>query len=152
MQTAAAISLAPELEAARALRACLQQERECLISADIAALEALAARKTALVNEMNALAAARAAQLAHAGFAASADGMDAWLQAQPEAMRAEWRELLTLAAAGQELNRVNGLLIHGHIGRNQAALQVLRGGAQPAMYGKDGQQALNARGRSFVAG
>lgn len=149
-----AAGLARELEAARELRNCLQQERECLIRADIAALEPLAGRKDALVQRMNALAAQRLQRLQAAGQPATEAGMSAWLSAQARAdeLRALWKELLAAAAAGAELNRVNGLLIHGHIGRNQAGLRALRGGGQPAMYGRDGQQSLKTSGRTFVAG
>lgn len=146
------IHLASELDAARALRACLLQERDCLVRAEIAALQELAGRKTALVEQMNALAASRTLALAAQGKDADAAGMAAWLDGRAPDERATWRELLALAAEGQELNRVNGLLIHGHIGRNQAALQVLRGSGQPAMYGRDGQQATQSQGRAIVAG
>jgi flagella synthesis protein FlgN len=146
------IDLEAERDAARALRDCLQTERDCLIRADFAALQELAASKAALVEQMNALAASRALVLTQAGHAASAAGMAAWLEGRGERDGAVWRELLALGAEGQELNRVNGLLIHGHIGRNQQALQVLRGGGQPAVYGRNGQQALSVSGRAIVAG
>ena len=146
------IQLASELDAARALRDCLVQERECLIRAEIATLEELATRKTALVEEMNALAAARALALAALGQTVNAAGMAAWLDTQAQGERDAWRELLALAEEGRELNRVNGLLIHGHIGRNGAALQVLRGGGQTAVYGRNGQQAVASSGRAIVAG
>ena len=142
------IQLAFELDAARALCACLRQEREYLIGAEIAALQELAERKTALVEEMNALAASRAVALG----SADAAGMTAWLESQDAKTREDWRELLALAAEGRELNRVNGLLIHGHIGRNGAALQVLRGGGEPAVYGRNGQQSVASSGRAIVAG
>src|SRR5438309_243822 len=114
--------------------------------------QALAARKAALVEEMNALAASRAMALAAGGQDATAAGMAAWLAARGQPERDAWRELLALAEEGRELNRVNGLLIHGHIGRNGAALQALRGGGQPAVYGRNGQQAVASSGRAIVAG
>jgi flagella synthesis protein FlgN len=146
------IQLASELDAARALRDCLVQERECLIRAEIETLQELATRKTALVEEMNALAASRAMALAALGQTATAAGMAAWLETQGQGERDAWSELLALAEEGRELNRVNGLLIHGHIGRNGAALQVLRGSDQAAVYGRNGQQAVASSGRAIVAG
>ncbi len=78
--------------------------------------------------------------------------MLAWLARQQDAVRDDWRALLNLAASGKELNRTNGLLIHQHMNRNQAGLQALRGGGQPAVYGRDGQQNIRTSGRSFMAG
>lgn len=145
-------SLAQELDSARELLDCLRQEQSHLIKADIAALADCAERKTSLVGRMNALAAERLQALADAGHAATEAGMLAWLGQQQDAVNADWRALLALAASGKELNRTNGLLIHQHINRNQGGLQALRGGGQPAVYGRDGQQNVRTAGRSFVAG
>ena len=147
-----AASLAQELESARELLDCLQQEQAHLIQADIAALEACAERKNGLVGRMNMLAAARLQSLA-AGHPATEAGMLAWLAEQQDTVRADWRALLGLAASGKELNRTNGLLIHQHMNRNQSGLQALRsGGQQPGVYGRDGQQNVRTSGRTFVAG
>ena len=151
-QHSPAASLAQELEAARDLLDCLQQEQAHLIQADIAALALCAARKDDLVARMNALAEARLALLAGAGHPASEAGVLAWLAGQQDTVRDDWQALLRLAAFGKELNRTNGLLIHQHMNRNQSGLQALRGGGQPAVYGRDGQQNSRTPGRSFVAG
>lgn len=147
-----AASLARELESARELLDCLQQEQAFLIQADIAALAACSERKNAIVGEMNLLAASRLQSLATAGHPATEAGMLAWLAQQPAPVNDDWRALLALAASGKELNRTNGLLIHQHMHRNQSALQALRGGGQPAVYGRDGQQNVRTSGRTFVAG
>ena len=151
-QQSPAASLAQELESVRELLACLQQEQAHLIQADIAALAACAERKNGMVGRMNMLAASRLTALAGAGQPATEAGMLAWLATQQDAVRDDWRTLLALAASGKELNRTNGLLIHQHMNRNQAGLQALRGGGQPAVYGRDGQQNIRTSGRSFVAG
>jgi flagella synthesis protein FlgN len=147
-----AASLTRELESARELHECLQQEQAHLIQADIAALAACSERKDAIVSRMNTLAAARLQSLADAGHPATEAGMLAWIASQQEPVRADWHALLALAASGKELNRTNGLLIHQHMHRNQAGLQALRGGSQPAVYGRDGQQSIRTSGRTFVAG
>ena len=144
--------LASERELARQLQQCLQQEQDELVRADVAALAQTAGRKVGIVDQMNSLAQARMQAVAAAGHAASEAGMLAWLAAQDDAVRADWQVLLATAAAGKELNRTNGLLIHQHLSRNQAGLQALRGGGQPAVYGRDGQQNVRTAGRSFVAG
>lgn len=145
-------SMAHELVCARELLECLQQEQSHLIQADIAALALGAERKNALVARMATLAQTRIQALAATGHAATDAGMLAWLAAQPQAVRQDWQTLLAVAASGKELNRTNGLLIHQHLNRNQGALQALRGGGQPAVYGRDGQQNVQTSGRSFVAG
>lgn len=145
-------SLAGELELASQLQDCLRQEQAELIRADVAALAQTAERKAGIVDRMNALARVRMQAVAAAGHPATEAGMLAWLAAQDGAVRAQWQALLAIAATGKELNRTNGLLIHQHLGRNQAGLQALRGGGQPAVYGRDGQQNIRTSGRSFVAG
>jgi flagella synthesis protein FlgN len=147
-----AASLAQELASAQALLDCLQQEQAHLIQADIAALADCATRKNSLVEQMSALAKTRVQALTRAGHPATEAGMLAWLAGQPALLQDDWRALLGLAAAGKELNRTNGLLIHQHLNRNQGGLQALRGGGQPAVYGRDGQQNVRTSGRTFVAG
>ena len=144
--------LSSELELARQLQECLQHEQAELVRADVAALAQTAGRKSGIVDRMNLLAQSRMQAVAAAGHAGTEAGMLAWLAAQDDATRADWQALLAAAAAGKELNRTNGLLIHQHLSRNQAGLQVLRGGGQPAVYGRDGQQNVRTAGRSFVAG
>ncbi len=151
-QHSPANSMAQELVSSRELLECLQQEQSHLIQADIAALALGAQRKNALVARMATLAQTRTQALAAAGHAATDAGMLAWLTVQPQAVRDDWQALLAVAAAGKEQNRTNGLLIHQHLNRNQGALQALRGGTQPAVYGRDGQQNVQTSGRSFVAG
>jgi flagella synthesis protein FlgN len=150
--TEAQHSLTPELDTAGELLECLQQEQAHLIQADIAALAVCAARKNSLVGRMTTLAQARIQSLADAGYPATEAGMLDWIAQQQDPVREDWRKLLALAASGKELNRTNGLLIHQHMNRNQAGLQALRGGGQPAVYGRDGQQNVRTTGRSFVAG
>jgi flagella synthesis protein FlgN len=151
-QHSPAVILSSERELAQQLQQCLQQEQAELVRADVAALAQSAERKNGIVEQMNSLAQSRLRAVAAAGHAATEAGMLAWLAAQDDAVRADWQALLAAAAAGKELNRTNGLLIHQHISRNQAGLQALRGGGQPAVYGRDGQQNVRTSGRSFVAG
>ncbi len=151
-QHSPAAGLAGEIELARQLQECLRQEQAELVRADVAALAQTAERKNGIVQQMNALAQSRLQALAAAGHPATEAGMLAWLAGQDEAVREDWQTLLAVASAGKELNRTNGLLIHQHISRNQAGLQALRGGGQPAVYGRDGQHNIRTSGRSFVAG
>jgi flagella synthesis protein FlgN len=144
--------LAQELVLAHELLECLQQEQAHLIQADIDALALCAERKNGIVTQLSALAQERTQALPAAGHAATDAGMLAWLAMQQAAVRDDWQALLAVAASGKELNRTNGLLIHQHLNRNQSGLQALRGGGQPSVYGRDGQQNVRTSGRSFVAG
>lgn len=152
VQHSPAAGLAQERELAQELLDCLRQEQTYLIQADVDALGACAARKSNLVEQMNMLAKARMQALGQAGYPVSEAGMLAWLATQQDAVREVWRTLRDIATSGKELNRTNGLLIHQHMNRNQGGLQALRGGGQPAVYGRDGQQNVRTAGRTFVAG
>lgn len=148
-------SLDAELKATHDLLRLLKQEQQQLIEADVEGLTALTEEKTSIVAHLSALANARHAALAHAGFPPQEEGMQAWLgspAATAGATRA-WSELLALAQAGKELNRTNGLLIGKHLARNQNALNVLRGNAQGGnFYGPDGQTTMGGTSRSLIVG
>ena len=145
--------LQEELRMARALLDLLNKEQAQLIAADIDALTALTEEKTRLVTRMSALAAERHQALAIAGFAATEEGMQAWLaNRQPDTTLQSWQELLQLARSAKEVNRSNGLLIGKHLARNQSALNVLKGGPQgQALYGPNGQS-VAAAGRGLAIG
>lgn len=154
--TSPADSLSEELQAVHALTQLLQQEQEQLIAADIDAITALTEPKAKAAVRMAELAAGRHKRLAKAGFEASEIGMQAWL-ASPAASAAanqSWRELIALAEAGKELNRVNGTLINKQMVRNQNVLNILQhGNVQGSnVYGPDGQTASKSISRHFVAG
>lgn len=157
--TSPADSLPQEQQAARSLIDLLQQEQALLISADIDALALVTERKAPVIAQMAALATQRHRTLASAGCDASEAGMQAWIATQvngkpahPEAA-ASWTTLLAMARQAQEINRINGLLINTHMGRNQDALNVLRvraGGGN--FYGPDGQASAHGKGRGLALG
>ncbi|HCY62957.1 MAG TPA: flagellar protein FlgN [Oxalobacteraceae bacterium] len=139
---------------ARMLLDLLQKEQAQLIAADINALTSLTEEKARLVARMSELAAERHTALAAAGFAATEEGMQAWLDSlQPSTVRQSWKELLDLARAAKDINRSNGLLIGKHLARNQGALNVLKGGPQDqALYGPNGQSSVTPGGRGLAIG
>ncbi|HYD61022.1 MAG TPA: flagellar protein FlgN [Noviherbaspirillum sp.] len=147
-------SLGEELRAAAALLEVLKQEQSHLINADVDELAKLTEEKTKIVVRMGELAQNRHHALAGAGFDASETGMQKWVDggSNPAAGKS-WKELLELAREAKELNRVNGLLIGQHMGRNQAALNILHGTPQGgAMYGPNGQSATQPNKRKLVVG
>ncbi len=143
-----------ENRAARMLLDLLKKEQAQLVAADIDALTALTEEKTRLVTRMSELAASRHQALAAAGFAATEEGMQAWLDnSQLPTARQSWKELLELARAAKDINRSNGLLIGKHLARSQSALDVLKGGAQgQALYGPNGQSTARTSARGLAIG
>jgi len=149
-----ALQLGEEIAAGHALLQVLQQEQEHLIAADVDALGALTEEKSRLLARMGELAMLRQRAVAAAGFDDSEAGMQSFLEHAAPSARADWEALIDIARQGKELNRVNGLLIGQHMSRNQAALNVLKGGDQPAgdLYGPNGQSAGQSASRRLVVG
>lgn len=152
--TGPAHKLHEENRTARTLLDLLKKEQAQLVAADVEALTALTEEKNRLVVRMSELAAERHAALSAEGFAATEQGMQAWLdKLQPPTARQSWKELLEVAKAAKEINRSNGLLIGKHLARNQNALNVLKGGPQgQALYGPNGQSSVTAAARGLVIG
>lgn len=149
-------TLDEECRLAESLVACLRSEQECLIRADIEPLAVASTQKAELVNRLSDLAESRHRALAAAGHPGGEAGMPAWLSAQDKAspIRLQWQTLLASAREAQELNRVNGLLIGGHLSRTQGMLQALRSAAGhgTAVYGPNGQQSAGGLKRALVVG
>lgn len=154
--TSPADCLLEEQQAVRALMQLLQQEREQLIAADIETIAALTEAKAKAASRMAELAAQRHQLLAAAGFEANESGMKKWLEntATSSAATSSWHELIELATAGKELNRVNGILINKQMVRNQNVLNILQHGSVQgnSVYGPDGQTASKSVSRHIVAG
>ncbi len=148
-------SLSEEHKAVRALTQLLQLEQEKLIAADIEAIAALTEPKAKAALRMAELAAKRHKLLEAAGFEANEAGMQAWLGSPAASTTAStsWHELIALAEAGKELNRVNGTLINKQMVRNQNVLNILQHGNVQGnnVYGPDGQTASRTMSRHIVA-
>lgn len=148
-------SLAEESQAAQDLLHLLQQEQACLVEASIPQLESLTEQKSGLLTQLSALATQRHAALAAAGYQATESGMQYWVETQaPDAIVRQWESLLTSMRAAQETNRTNGLLIHTHLGHNQASLQALqsRHASGDNLYGPSGHSSTRLPGRGLVIG
>jgi flagella synthesis protein FlgN len=150
-----AATLEEERSTAQELLDCLKQEQQSLISAEMDTLSLATAKKVALVTRLTTLAKSRHRALGGAGHAADESGMPAWLATNrnPSAHSQQWQALLALARDAKEVNRVNGILIGGHLSRTQGMLQAMRGGAATAgVYGPNGQQTVSGMGRALVVG
>jgi flagella synthesis protein FlgN len=152
--TSPAEQLGTEIKAAQSLLELLKQEETSLIKADVEGVAKLTGEKARIAAQMSDLAKQRHQTLYAAGFEASETGMQAWLAstAATDADRDMWKELLSLAQNGKELNRVNGLLIAQQLACNQNALNILQGNPQGGVYGPNGQSATKITGRHLVIG
>lgn len=144
-----------ELQLAESLLVLLQQEQQGLIDADTRVVMSLLEEKSRLVAGIRPLSNARLQMLGAGGHVATEAGMQAWLatQPQPAALARCWARLRDISLQAREINRINGLLIHRHLIRNQAAIDVLQGNpAHSRVYGPDGQPAQRQPSRSRVVG
>jgi flagella synthesis protein FlgN len=133
----------------------LRREQTHLIDADVEALARLTEEKSRTAAQMSDIAKRRHSALAATGFEATEIGMQAWIEsaAATTAERDSWKGLLELAQSAKELNRVNGLLISQHIGRNQSALNALHGAQGGSnFYGPNGHSTTKIGSRRLVVG
>lgn len=145
--------LQQELTALDQFIALLQREQKALVAADVQALLPLTEDKLKLSEQLNALARARGAALAQAGYAADANGVRQWLAGQPRAIAAAWGKLLDKAHTAQRLNETNGKLINTHLQHNQQALTALMNASnQSSVYGPDGQPRIGSAPAQRIIG
>jgi len=131
----------------------LRTEQAALTARDIEALLQIAPAKSERIRTLNDLARRRAAYLTSQAFPADRAGMAQWLivhgGTEREVLSATWNGLLDTAAQAQALNRENGVLIETRLQHNQRLLSVLSAGAQPSLYGPDGQTRIGSTGRDL---
>jgi flagella synthesis protein FlgN len=134
----------------------MKQEQQFLVGADSDGLDKTTVQKSAMVQQMAALAGQRHLALGAAGFAAGEAGMEPWLAAAGDIHAAAlWRDLLERTRAAKELNRVNGMLINKQMTHTQVVLNAMRtpaGGADAGVYGPSGQAAAGGPSRRYVVG
>lgn len=149
-------SLSEEHKALRALTQLLQQEQEQLVEANIEGVAALTEPKAQAAVRMAELANQRYQALRATGFDPQESGMKAWLATPGVSQTAakSWQELMELAEAAKEINRINGTLISKQMVRNQNALNVLQFGSLQGnnVYGPNGQTSQSPFGRHIAAG
>ena len=136
--------LKAEADAVSAFVFLLGEEQAALKQGDADALPSIIERKAAATARLGPLSAARNALLDKAGLSRDRSGMEAWLRQYPGniAVKDHWQRLLELAAEAQELNRLNGELIHLRMGHNAQMLEALRAANRQDLYGADGQATL----------
>jgi flagella synthesis protein FlgN len=143
--------LSRELQAVHSFILLLRREQSLLAEGASEALSALAEEKARAAGQLNGLAESRETQLAALKLPAGRAGMEAWAgSADGAPYRANWHQLLQLAAEARALNEGNGKLIALHLQHYQQGLTVLMAALdQAATYGPDGQQRTGLSGRSL---
>lgn len=131
----------------------LRTEQAALAARDIEALLQIGPSKSERIAALNDLARRRVAYLTSQAFPPDRNGMLQWLRVQAggdaATLSATWQRLLDTAARAQELNRENGVLIETRLQHNQQLLSALASGAQPSLYGPDGQTRMGGPGRDL---
>jgi flagella synthesis protein FlgN len=152
--TSPADSLGEEHKAIRLLKQLLEQEQEQLVEANIDGVAALTEPKAQVAARMAELATWRHKALAAAGFEPKESGMMEWIKSASTTASKSWNELMDLAEAAKEINRINGTLINQQMVRNQSVLNVLQHGNLHgnSVYGPNGQTSNKPSGRHIVAG
>lgn len=138
----------------------LKKEQACLVDAHADGVAEVTPQKSDVVAQLGALARQRHAALATAGFHASENGMEPWLDATGDAAaRAIWDQLLEDTRSAKELNRVNGMLVARQLAHNQTVLNAMRTPAtatgsteSSGLYGPGGQTSGFGPSRRFVVG
>lgn len=130
----------------------LDEEAQALSDSAFDALNAIADRKTALLDRMAELDQQRESLQATLGFGPGRAGAEAAAAAGGEPTRQAWRELLALAEDARNRNLHNGTLVYAHLDFTQQALHFLQARAQP-FYGPDGVRKTQAgAGTRLAAG
>lgn len=121
------------------LAGALEAERQALLTADVAAIDATGARKQALMQALERLDAERVQLSAAAPQAA-------------EAMDARWQSSLSQLRACRELNLRNGGIVNQRLGSVRRALAILTGQEGDAgVYGRRGAVQSMSRSRHPLA-
>jgi flagellar biosynthesis/type III secretory pathway chaperone len=132
--------LAVEASSLDALLGVLNREQAALATANADDLEELAPEKSKLLDDVGQSVWARDALLGAHGFDAGDDGMQAAKARDPAVglhCDALWEQILVQVAECQEINRINGAILHRLATRNAGLLSALLGSEAPSSpYGR----------------
>jgi flagella synthesis protein FlgN len=140
---------------AAAMLDVLRREQQALIAGDVTAIETVTAEKHQQLARMEITSRDHAAALAAAGFPPGMNATPSWLAASaaPPArdLAPAWREIQSLLAQCQALNRANGGLIETHRRHTQRALSILLGApADTTLYGPGGAATADGISRTWA--
>lgn len=138
-------NLQAQRECAQQLLGVLQEEREALMRADVARLEALTQTKAGAAGLLQKL----GATLQQLRGAARAPALPAWFAALRGGLPALWDELLRLAAQCQAANMDNAVLLAAREAQLKQTLRAFRPAGSPELYGRSGYAPLGLAARHF---
>lgn len=140
--SAVAAILQREIELVFRFVSILNTEQECLTQGNADPLPGIAADKSALVEQLNALEGQRMAALDLPGQPSDLPSMEQWLHnnAGDAVAAAAWQKLRELAREAKVLHELNGQLVATHLKNTAKALAILtQQASQSALYGAKGQ-------------
>lgn len=146
----AILELHKEFETLRKFVDILASEQRVLLGNEFEQLQPLSEAKTQVASQLTEIVNARRNSL----LKNSGDNMETWITTNAPDSHTVWSEIRKLAAQAQNLNSINGELIHSRMRHNQQALSVLHNTTKNAagLYGPDGQANLNNAGRHLGSG
>jgi flagella synthesis protein FlgN len=146
-------SLTEEFAALSQLQSLLQQEQTVLTAGQADALPEVIVAKGNLISDIAKLADARHQRLVGAGFEASENSMQSWIDRHGAAAdKQQWSDLLQMAHGVKEQNRLNGLLINKQMQVNQQTLNIFANQlGNGSFYGPNGQSSGRTSARKFGA-
>ncbi|HLO64721.1 MAG TPA: flagellar protein FlgN [Azonexus sp.] len=131
-----------EIELVSRFVTVLNTEQECLTQGNADPLPAIAADKSALVDQLNALESERMAALGLPGQPSDQPSMEIWLRnnTSDRAAATAWQKLRELAHEAKVLHELNGQLVATHLKNTAEALAILtQQASQSSLYGAKGQ-------------
>jgi flagellar biosynthesis protein FlgN len=128
-----------ELDVARSLAATLESERKALVGAAAHAVTEIAARKAALLQELEKLETTRRSLCPRESTGDGADGntLSRSMIGLGSAIGRRWQALMGLVAACRDANEANGLIVNLREGQVRKLLDIVRGPA--VTYGPQGK-------------
>jgi flagellar biosynthesis/type III secretory pathway chaperone len=128
-----------EIETAKTLLGCLQEEEDTLKLFSADALEQVVARKVELLGQMARHAAARDELIGSTALASDTEPMQRFVEGQDQATQDLWQQLVDLAGQLTRQNQINGSMIQLSQQRTQIALDLAtRPEDKSRTYGKKG--------------
>ncbi len=137
-------TLIAENAALRTFIEVLRNEQQALLKGETDHLALFTEPKARLALDLSRLGLQRQQCLRDHGMTGDRAGMELWLNQQRHPVRdsrehVQWQQLLQMAAAANQLNTHNGLLIAARLNTTQRALNTLFSAARiPAAYAPDG--------------
>lgn len=132
--------------------ALLEDEAKAMSDGNFAELPKLAARKSALADQIAVLGQQRKAEQLALGYPAGRLGADTASAAGGKELQQAWQALLSRAEVAKERNHRNGVIVRTQLEFMRQTIRFLQADEQP-LYGSDGSARTGAgSGKSLASG